>query len=1438
MRAVFNGKKGTLMKSSVNRMKMNLIERFSFCLLLAFLVLLHFGVSSGFADVTLDNGDPGTSYTGTWRVSGGTEPYGDDSLWSRDGATYTWEFDSQPSGVYEVLMWWSALPSRGTEIDVDINYSGGNETVIINQQENAGQWNSLGTYYFDTNGSVTITAAYGSNISTCADAVWFKFISDNSPPIAYIDSITPNPAELGQLIEFSGHGTDKEGSVVAYQWESSIDGSLSDVASFTTSTLTEGTHTISFKVQDDEGLWSEVVTETLIVGSIPTEVIIDNRDPETSQTGTWGVSGGPDPYGEDSVWSRDGSTFSWHFNPPQTGDYEVSMWWSEYPSRSTSVPVTVNHSGDSITVYVDQTQEGGQWNSLGQYHFESGSSYDITITAQPGPSSTCADAVKLNFVQTNSPPTAIIDSITPNPADVGAMVSFTGRGEDPDGYIVAYSWESSIAGQLSEEPSFSTDSLSEGVHSITFKVQDNEGEWSNTASETLTIGNPPNVPPTATIDSITPNPANLGEIVSFTGHGEDSDGSIVGYRWESSIDSVLSYTDFFTTSSLSEGTHTITFTVYDDDDAASEPVTQVLTVEDIPIEVEIDNGGSNTSYTGTWGVSGGPNPYGTGSLWSRDGATYTWTFSPTVSFYYEVFMWWTEYPSRSANVPVDIEYLDGISTVYINQQENGGQWNSLGIYYFEAGSNYRVTITAQPGPSSTCADAVKFVKTTDPGTNPPVANFSADKTSGGVPCTVQFYDQSMGSVSEWLWDFGDGQTSIEQNPSHEYAAEGTYTVSLTVTNPYGSDTKTVEHYIQVFAALENVYLCDGYSKNALFIPRCIEYIEGIGAVENGGMWIYENPSKGVTYHIYTVHSPEAMEQALKDEGAHIIFNGHSNFGFGASFGTSKEIQNQQIDNIFFVDDDRFANYSTDMVSTKVDGMKYGQAYPNWEPVFKDGTNAIMPYDFTEGIPPYNYYLTYTIPGDSTTYKVELSDGSFLERFPDSNTPAWFSTDGSLPDPVENAEYFITNPDSEFSHCDFVGEWPIAKIPGAGYMGDAGYLGYNYQYHYPGSGANTATFTLLVRFPGYYAVLASWFPSPENATNAKFTINHAYGSDSVEVDQRETELMNSLGVYYFDEGACTIELTDDADGTVIADAVILMSLEDPEAILQAEFNADMISGAAPLSVQFKDLSSVYIDGDFEAEITNWHWDFGDGTTSNEQNPTHTYSEPGIYSVSLTVTDSSGAEQTEFKEGFIVVETAAPLHAEFTAPERMSSEKTVVKFVDQSSGEITEWLWDFGDGTTSNEQNPMHVYITPGSYTVTLTVYGPEGSASETEVDFIYNIVGTIYVDNTFHTKPHFYSGSMIKFGKVICNTGSVKIPFEEMKFSRMFYGGCNSSNYYVGAFHRGIFFFLTADSSEITGAEYLRRYLLGDNDDEILAILNSIENKHEYYNFDLKPPSMR
>jgi len=109
--------------------------------------------------------------------------------------------------------------------------------------------------------------------------------------------------------------------------------------------------------------------------------------------------------------------------------------------------------------------------------------------------------------------------------------------------------------------------------------------------------------------------------------------------------------------------------------------------------------------------------------------------------------------------------------------------------------------------------------------NAPVADFSASPLSGKYPLTVQFTDLSTNTPTSWLWDFGDGSTSTEQNPIHQYTSEGSFTVSLTATNAGGSDTKTKTNYITAIPR-------EVTSERTLTRPRQLSAVRYLSSVRN------------------------------------------------------------------------------------------------------------------------------------------------------------------------------------------------------------------------------------------------------------------------------------------------------------------------------------------------------------------------------------------------------------------------------------------------------------------------------------------------------------------------------------------------------------------------------------------------------------------------------
>jgi PKD repeat protein len=115
------------------------------------------------------------------------------------------------------------------------------------------------------------------------------------------------------------------------------------------------------------------------------------------------------------------------------------------------------------------------------------------------------------------------------------------------------------------------------------------------------------------------------------------------------------------------------------------------------------------------------------------------------------------------------------------------------IHKYSKAGKYTVSLTVNNAAGSNTTTKANYITVVAK----PVAAFSASPTSGKVPLNVVFTDKSTGAPTAWKWNFGDGTTSTKQNPTHKYSKAGTYTVSLTVTNAAGSNTKTVSTYITV-----------------------------------------------------------------------------------------------------------------------------------------------------------------------------------------------------------------------------------------------------------------------------------------------------------------------------------------------------------------------------------------------------------------------------------------------------------------------------------------------------------------------------------------------------------------------------------------------------------------------------------------------------------------
>lgn len=159
---------------------------------------------------------------------------------------------------------------------------------------------------------------------------------------------------------------------------------------------------------------------------------------------------------------------------------------------------------------------------------------------------------------------------------------------------------------------------------------------------------------------------------------------------------------------------------------------------------------------------------------------------------------------------------------------------------------------------------------------------------------------------------------------------------------------------------------------------------------------------------------------------------------------------------------------------------------------------------------------------------------------------------------------------------------------------------------------------------------------------------------------------------------------------------------------ANFTANMTLACVPATIQFTDASTSGA-----GSIISWAWDFGDGATSTLQNPTHTYTNVGFYTVVLTVTSSTGCKHTQARSSYIRVVGSINTDFNFTPPNTCQP-PFLVNFQNQSAGPGNiSYSWDFGNSQTSTAVNPSATYLAPGTYTVRLNASSDLGCTGSTQ-----------------------------------------------------------------------------------------------------------------------------
>jgi len=577
----------------------------------------------------------------------------------------------------------------------------------------------------------------------------------------------------------------------------------------------------------------------------------------------------------------------------------------------------------------------------------------------------------------------------------------------------------------------------------------------------------------------------------------------------------------------------------------------------------------------------------------------------------------------------------------------------------------------------------------------PVADFNALYAYNIVPATVAFRDHSTGTTPmNYQWEFGDGATSTDQNPSHNYISKGLYTVKLTVTNAYGSSTETKENYIAIGLAPIADFSAEPTTGNT---PLAVAFTDRSTGYPTSWNWNFGDgkaSSEQNPVHMYWSSGDYTVTLTASNE-----------------FGTSDTSKAYFIHVIPSLKAKFVADPNVGIVPLLVKFTDFSTGNPeswNWD--FGDGSTSTQP----------NPVHAYSTPG---AFHVNLT----VTRGMNSDTTTQTIVAGGVPATDFVADRTTVSVNAQVNFMDKTLNSPTSWSWDFGDGVTA--TEQNPSHTYLVKGIYTVTLTATnndgsdtAKKVNYITVglapiadFISEIPAYQQGTRMQYVRfidksagNPASWSWDFGDGQNSSEQYPPLHLYNVD-GTYSVSLT--VKNIFGQDTLVKTNLITVQKGPQVDFKADKTRAGVNQFIHFTDLSTN--------NPTDWKWDFGDGTSGTGQNPDHVYLQPGSYDVTLIASDAFTTISNTKKDYITIVNTP---QAAFVADKTKGITPFTVKFTDMSTGNPTQWAWNFGDGGTSIEQNPTHVYTTMGSsststYTVTLTATNANGFDDQTKVDYI-------------------------------------------------------------------------------------------------------------------------
>lgn len=653
------------------------------------------------------------------------------------------------------------------------------------------------------------------------------------------------------------------------------------------------------------------------------------------------------------------------------------------------------------------------------------------------------------------------------------------------------------------------------------------------------------------------------------------------------------------------------------------------------------------------------------------------------------------------DAPLTVQFTDkslGIPTSWaweFGDGETSTERNPRHVY--KKPGVYTVTLSAKNIVSTQKKTKPNYITALEP-IKPPVAEFSANPTSGMVPLKVSFTDQSTNQPDSWNWVFGDGGTSQDKNPVYEYKKPGVFTVNLTVKNRAGISSKAKPEFIHA---------------NPAVIPPKADFSA--------------NPTSGmvpltVTFSDLSKNGPTSWAWTFGDGGTSSERNPVYKYVKPGTYAVTLKVSNSagsdQITKPEFIHAQpsilppvaKFTGEPrTGVAPLKVVFTDKSENNPaTWQWNFGDGQTSVEPnpVHIYEKPGKYTVSLTVTNPAGTDT----RIDENFVTVNPSVLAPiADFSgnpTSGKAPLTVNFLDLSKNNPKQWFWKFGD-GATSEEKNPVHIYQKEGKYTVELTVSNEGGADTKVATEFVTVSPPGFPP--QAQFRGYPTSGNAPLTVGFTdlssgnpttwkwdFGDGQVSDKQHPEHVYSTPGVY-------TVSLmvgNQFGSSTEVKERYI--QIYEKPIPLKASFMGEPTSGNAPLTVKFSDLST--------GNPQSWLWNFGDGTTATDHNPVHVYTNPGEYTVFLTV--ARGEERSsEVRYQYIkVVSPGKPPVPDFVASPTTGNAPLTVQFTDLSKDNPKAWRWDFGDGQASNEKNPVHVYNKPGTYTVCLEASNEFGAAA--------------------------------------------------------------------------------------------------------------------------------